>query len=254
MLDVCVVLGTFNRLALLQKALASFRRSCGVLDYEIVVVDGGSTDGSLEWMADQPRVHVIRQSLPLTGAVAAFNLGFAEAVESNARYVAILNDDDELIGPSAEIETACDMMDHDARIGAVAFETDLRGPWACEEWNGKPYANKGVARREAGMAAARAAGDPTGKAWWSRDHLTYASDTETGLWIWRLGWTIARGVGLRVHDNADANVVNCDSLRKNNVKAYMESGTVALFHKRWDGPNSADYDANDATKFGGRMQ
>ena len=252
--DVCVVLGTFNRIGLLQKALASFRRSCGRLNYEIVVVDGGSTDGSLEWLDEQPRVHVIRQSLPLTGAVAAFNLGFGYAVDIGARYVCILNDDDEMIGPRYEIEMAYNRMERDAYVGAVAFETDLRGPWECECWNGRPYCNKGVIRREAGMAAARAAGDPTGRAWWSRDHLTYASDTELGLWIWRLGWTVEKGVGLRVHDNADAHVAHCDDLRKNNVKLYAESGTVKLFHQRWDDPNRIAYDEFDAIRYGGRVR
>ena len=252
--DVAVVLGTFNRLDMLKAAVESIRRSVGALDYRIVVVDGGSTDGSCAWLASQRDVVPIFQELPLTGAVKAFNLGFTYAVHCDARYVGILNDDDSLIGPSCEIEACVKMMDQDATIGAVALETDLRGDWTCEDWNGKPYCNKGVVRREAGMAAARAAGDPEGCAWWSRDHHTYASDTELGLWIWRLGWTVVRGVGLRVHDNADASCKTGDVMRKENVAEYTKpGGTHRLFHQRWGVPTAADYNRADAERFGGRL-
>lgn len=252
-LDCAVVLGTYNRLALLKTAISSIRRSVGVLSYTAIVVDGGSTDGSVEWLSEQDDVTLIAGDL--SGAVKNFNLGFARAVDYDAAYVCILNDDDELIGPSAEIQSAVALMERDPTIGAVAFETDLRGPWACEEWNGRAYCNKGVVRRIAGMAAARAQGDPSGKAWWSRDHRTYASDTELGLWIWRLGWEVVRGLGLRVHDNADANCVQMDALRAKNVKDYLnpETGTAKLFHARWNKPADAEYHRDDAVRFGGRV-
>lgn len=228
-LDCAVVLCTFNRLPLLKKAIASIRWAVGGLSYVIVVVDGGSSDGSREWLIDQPDVQTIWQELPLTGAVKAYNLGFAHAVGTEAAFVCILNDDDEVIGKNCAIEEAVSMMQADPKIGAVAFETNLRGGWRCEEWHGRPYCNKGIVRRAAGMAAARAAGDPSGCAWWSTDHQTYASDTELGCWIWRLGWTIARGEGLRVKDNA-AEI--SDAMREKNIQDYHKSGTVQLFHKR----------------------
>jgi glycosyltransferase involved in cell wall biosynthesis len=252
--DVCIVLGTFNRLNMLKTAVSSIRRSVGVLDYRIVVVDGGSTDGSCEWLAAQSDVVPIFQKLPLTGAVKAFNLGFTYAVHCDARHVCILNDDDELIGPSCEIETCVAMLDHDEAIGAVAFETDLRGDWSTEEWNGRPYSNKGVVRRAAGMAAARAAGDPEGCSWWSRDHHTYAADTECGLWIWRLGWSVVRGLGLRVHDAADPTQKTGDPMHLANVAEYTKpGGSYHLFYRRWNKPSDADYNRADAERFGGRV-
>lgn len=248
-MDVAVVLGTYNRLPLLQRAVASIRRSVGLLDYRIVAVDGGSTDGTCKWLFEQTDIVPIYQKPPLTGAVAAFNLGFTYATIAEAPYVCILNDDDELIGPDCEIEKAVVMMLRDAAIGAVAFETDLRGSWACEEWHGRPYCNKGVVRSVAGMAAARAAGDSEGCCWWSRDHHTYASDTELGLWIWRLGWQVVRGLGLRVHDLASK---QSDAMREANVKAYAASGTVAKYHARWDDPKRLEYSLEDAERYGGR--
>jgi glycosyltransferase involved in cell wall biosynthesis len=247
--DVAIVLGTYNRLLLLQRAIGSFRRATGGLSYAIIVVDGGSVDGTLDWLDAQPDVQTIKQELPLTGAVTAFNLGFAQAVESEAPFVVVLNDDDEIVTRRA-IFTAVEMLRQSESVGAVAFETNLRGPWGFELIHGKPYANKGVFRREAGMAAARAAGDPEGKAWWSRDHLTYASDTELGCWIWRLGWTIERGTGLRVNDSAAG---ASDAMREANIKAYTASGSVAKYHARWDNAKRMNYSREDAKAFGGRI-
>ena len=249
--QVAVVLGTFTRQALLQQALESFRASCGDLSHTFVVVDGGSTDGTKEWLLEQPDVSPIFQHLPLSGAVKAFNLGFAFAVDAGFPWIAALNDDDQM-HPEPGLQRAVEMMQADEAIGAVAFETDLRGGWAYEEWNGRPYANKGIFRREAGMAAARAAGDPEGRCWWCRDHHTYASDTELGLWIWRLGWTIAKGG--RLHDNArnDPHSKH-DVLRGANLREYMRSGTVKLFEKRWTDPKNVEYNRADAEAFGGRL-
>jgi len=139
----------------------------------------------------------------------------------------------------------------DPGIGAVAFETNLRGDWKCEEWHGKPYLNKGVMRREVLMAVARTQGDPEGKRFWSPKWHTYAADTQAGLLIWKLGWTVAHGFGLRVHDNARN---RSDALRSANVARYRVDGTVALFHERWDDPHSVDYDPALAREFGGRIQ
>jgi hypothetical protein len=75
--DVGIVFGTYNRLPLLQVCISSLRPSVGSLSYEIVVVDGGSSDGTQHWARCQPDVVLIEQTLPLTGAVIAYNLGFA---------------------------------------------------------------------------------------------------------------------------------------------------------------------------------
>lgn len=229
---VAVVFGTYNRLEMLKRAVTSVRGAVGDLSYKMIIVDGGSTDGTKDWLRRQIDVELIEQEGPLTGAVRAFNLGFAAAVDGNYDFVAHLNDDAEIVTPGA-IAIACAAMLADDKIGEVAFEFDLRGPWGFDHVNGALYANYGVIRREAGMAVARAQGDPAGRAWWNSIYRTYGADTEFGVWLWKLDWLVHYGVGLRVHD-ANAK----DDLRKQNESKNVDS---ALFWSRWKneklGPN-----------------
>src|ERR1700731_426776 len=50
---VSVVLGTYNRLLFLEATIASIRASQFDRPYEIIVVDGGSTDGTIDWLVHQ---------------------------------------------------------------------------------------------------------------------------------------------------------------------------------------------------------
>jgi glycosyltransferase involved in cell wall biosynthesis len=84
-----VVIPTLNRKALLQRALETVfhQDHAGA---EIIVVDDGSTDGSLEYLASlEPRIRVIR--LDRRGPGAARNAGAALA---SGEYLAFLDSDD----------------------------------------------------------------------------------------------------------------------------------------------------------------
>jgi len=84
-----VIIPTYNRRELLRQALASVLAQT-FTDYEIIVVDDGSTDGTREWLAtvsDQVRV-LIQEN---RGPGAARNLGIQNAV---GEYVTFLDSDD----------------------------------------------------------------------------------------------------------------------------------------------------------------
>jgi GT2 family glycosyltransferase len=249
MSDVGIVIGSVNRLVLLQACVDSIRRAVGTLDYSIMAVDC-STDGSTEWLANQDDVTLIAGDM--SGATRNYNRGFARCVEYDFDFCAILNDDDEVVTPGA-IVSAIDMMKADESIGAVAFQTDLRGEgWACECWRTLPSCGKGVVRRDALMAVARAQGDPSGKKFWSEEWATYAADSQAGILIHKLGWLVAAGIGLHVHDNAP-NSIGGDALRTRNTLEYVNGPGPALFTSRWASARCADYDAEMAARFGGRI-
>jgi glycosyltransferase involved in cell wall biosynthesis len=84
-----VIIPTYNRLALVRAALESvFRQTFS--DFEVIVIDDGSTDGTGEMLGEYAgRIRLLREAN--AGPAAARNLGLAEA---KGRYVAFLDSDD----------------------------------------------------------------------------------------------------------------------------------------------------------------
>lgn len=221
---IAIVLGTYNRLPCLKQCVNSIRKNAGTGMYDIIVVDGGSTDGTMEWLDEQGDCDYIWEMPPLQGAVHAFNLGFEYAVKNGYPYIVHLNDDAELATPGM-LREAQHLLDTAPKMGEVAFAFDLRGGYNFDQWNGKIYANYGMIRTEAGVEVAKRQGDPHGCRFWNPIYRTYGGDTEFGCWLHVLGWDIFPAAHLKVHDlNAQ------DSLRDRNNSGQTDS---ALFYQRW---------------------
>lgn len=176
-----VVLGTLNRLQMLERQLASIRQSCGSVAHEIIVVDGGSTDGTADWLAEQEDVRVVWQGERL-GAVAAFNAGFAVAA---GEYVANSNDDSAYNGDT--LKRAVEFLDNRPGCGQVAIPfSDPRHLPAVDyikvgrHRRAYLYANFGVTRRALGAALG----------WWGTVCHHYGGDTELSLKIWQSGYSV----------------------------------------------------------------
>lgn len=95
MVDISVVVCTFNRATLLRQALESVasQETGGGFDYEVVVVDNGSTDNTGEVVAAlasaaRVPVRLVHESIP--GVAAARNRGVAEA---RGQWIAFFDDD-----------------------------------------------------------------------------------------------------------------------------------------------------------------
>lgn len=91
-------------------------------DWDLIVVDDGSTDGTAEWLdtvaASDPRVRVSRQG-PL-GLVAALNAGLRA---SNAEFIARMDADDVLLPHRLERQLA--LLDADRHLGVVDGQVEL---------------------------------------------------------------------------------------------------------------------------------
>jgi len=116
MSTVSIVIVNWNGKPLLSDCLSSLC-SQTYPDYEIILTDNGSTDGSAEWVADHfPQVRLIRN---------ATNLGFAAANNQAIRvtespYVVTLNNDTEAAETwLAELVAA---VESDATVGMVASQ------------------------------------------------------------------------------------------------------------------------------------
>lgn len=88
--SVGVVILNWNRLDLTQKCLASLDRQA-YRNYEIIVIDNGSSDGSVEWLEKQ-NLKLIRNSKNL-GFARAINQGISRAIDDGCKYVVSLNND-----------------------------------------------------------------------------------------------------------------------------------------------------------------
>ncbi len=117
-----VISGTYNRLEYLKAMVASARASMPkTIEYEFVIVDGGSTDGSLEWMREQKDIRIIEHGA-LKGAIKAFNEAGAAA---KGDYLVVANDDIEFIGLS--IAKGLSFIMDNPDVGAVCFYQDRGG-------------------------------------------------------------------------------------------------------------------------------
>ncbi len=89
-----VVIPTYNRKPILQKCLRALEhqqlRSDGVVSgYEVVLVDDGSTDGTLEWLEAHSSEfpHVRSHSQDHMGPAAARNLGVEKAIGDTIIFI-----------------------------------------------------------------------------------------------------------------------------------------------------------------------
>ncbi len=92
-IDLTIVIVNFNTRSLVLNCIEGIGRFCEDLDYEIIVVDNDSEDGSVEAIKERfPNVFVIAND-DNRGLSAANNQGIQE---SRGRYIVLLNSDTEL--------------------------------------------------------------------------------------------------------------------------------------------------------------
>ncbi|MBD3273508.1 glycosyltransferase [Candidatus Dependentiae bacterium] len=126
---ISVVLGSYNRYEFLKLTIDSVREELKDINNEIIVIDGGSTDGALEWLLKQKDIITIVQhnrgewngkKIERRSWGYFMNLGFSAA---GSKYVCMISDDC-LIVPGA-IKNGYDLFEKKLskgeKIGAVAF-------------------------------------------------------------------------------------------------------------------------------------
>lgn len=231
---ISLVSGTYNRLTHLQKMVASFRAAIPVgIPYEIIIVDGGSADGTLEWARSQSDIQFIEQGT-LLGAIKAFDTG-AEAATGD--YVLLANDD-VIFMPNSVLSAITHLETH-PQCGAIAFKDDRTSPGYGDGFKVQtigvihegqerhwPYAQVGLFRRWLGNWAG----------WWgSRDSVmgwkgsTYGGDNFLSSRIYEAGYVIGVLDACRVHDE-----IPPDGLRARNHS--IEQTNPGAYYKRYPSP------------------
>jgi len=126
---VSIVLGSYNRLKFLKLTMETIRKEVKNMKHEIFVVDGGSDDGTLDWLLEQKDIITIVQhnrgewlgkKIERRTWGYFMNLGFKCA---QGKFVCMLSDDC-LVVPGA-ITHGCELfekeLNNEKKVGAVAF-------------------------------------------------------------------------------------------------------------------------------------
>jgi GT2 family glycosyltransferase len=113
---ITVVVLNWNSYEMTAKCIRSLQATYGP-DFEILVVDNGSTDGSVKMLPQEfPRIVVLPQQRNL-GFAAGCNVGIRHALANDAEYVLLLNND--TFAAPDFIREMLATIESDPRIGAV---------------------------------------------------------------------------------------------------------------------------------------
>lgn len=155
---ISVVIPTYNRLPILKKSIIALEKQIltdhKVNDYEIVIVDDGSTDQTLVWLAENqanlPHVKVWQQDHQ--GAAAARNLGVKNAVGDTIIFI-----DSDLVVTASFLQSHADalvegqdlksdrLFTYGAVINTNNFENPTSEPYKITDFSAAYFATGNVA-------------------------------------------------------------------------------------------------------------
>jgi GT2 family glycosyltransferase len=229
---ISVVLGSYNRRRFLKATIQSIRNNGISVPYEIIVVDGGSTDGSLRWLSRQKDIITIVQhnqgsfrGQPIQRRSWGYfmNLGFKCA---QGEFIVMISDDSLLVPDS--IMNGLDyykrLTAQGRNIGALAFY--FRN-WP-EQWQyfvrttigDKISVNHGMFRRSALEDVG----------WIEEERYQfYHADSDLSLKLWQRGYEVVDCPSAYVEHFRHANSI----MRKQNMQSQKSDWSAYL--DKWAG-------------------
>lgn len=98
-MPITIIIPTYNNLKLLQRCVETVLDYTAFMQYRILVIDGGSTDGTIEYL----RTRKPGNAIELTCIAAEGNTGFAAAINHGLNYSGSTDDDFLLLNDDTQI-------------------------------------------------------------------------------------------------------------------------------------------------------
>jgi len=230
--EISIVLGSYNRKWLLKLCIQSIRENGITVPYEIIVVDGGSTDGALKWLIKQPDIITIVQhnrevvdGQPRIKRSWGYfmNLAFKAA---QGKYVCMISDD--CIVHPGTIMNGYWLLEAEGPNGIAACAFYFRDYPRERHYKvgytlgGKLFINHGMYRRDVMEEAG----------WIDEDHYRFFhADGDLCLRIWQRGYRIVDCPDARVEHYVDFT----DAVRSQNYRAASQNQDWGRYLERWKG-------------------
>lgn len=227
---VSIVLGSYNREQFLKKTIKSIRNNNFNREYEIIVVDGGSSDGSLDYLVKQKDIITIIQhnhgtwqgkTLKRKSWGYFMNLAFKSA---SGKYICMVSDD--CILPENLIENG--LLEFDKQqggnkiIGGIAFyfrDWPLERKYKVHYTYGDRLAiNHGIYSKQALEDVGYID---------EEEFQFYSADGDLSLRIWDKGYTIIKSKNCFIEHHAHA------PARMTHSKKNQYEKDIAAGKKRW---------------------
>lgn len=221
-MGISLCIATYNRLHDLKNLINSFTGKFGEYPHEIIIADGGSNDGSLEYLRSLDNISLIEQK-KLTGAVKAFNECF-----KIAKYEYLIPLSNDLVVVPKVIVKACKLMDKEKQIGLVAPK--LQEP---TYGNLTGVTNK-IDQYQVLLPKAFIFRSSVLKEinYFDENFRTYFIDDDSPLSVLKLGYTIifTKEVGIRHSRLKDEELNISRATALNELKSERE---IKYFNKKW---------------------
>lgn len=215
MIELSAVMGTYNRVHVLRACLPKILASGYKLQMEVIINDGGSTDGTVEYLkqmsAKDSRLVLILHD-KLEGITKAYNECFEKA---QGKYTIWLSDDTIPVGDS--LVKMCRLMDTltPKDMGAFMFRNSTNAPYRIPKI-------KGFLCPEVSCVYTETFKNMGG---WNTDYPYYGQDNEFDARLLRAGGKI-----VACRDAFIDHLNHQDKLKKENLDKYRAQGHGQKFH------------------------